>query len=72
MATKDELAQSLEDLGAQLSKATAEIKAEVENLEAQIAGAEIGTNPRIDDAMASLKAKVQALDDLNVDVPASG
>lgn len=67
---QDELAQSLTDLGTQVDKIGGEIKTEVANLEAQITSN--GTVPdNVATALASLKAKLQTLDDLNPDAPAA-
>lgn len=65
MASNAELQQSLTDLGTQLDKAQAEIVAKVAALEAAIAAG--GSTPEVDAALAALKGKVQALDDLNPD-----
>lgn len=66
MATQAELAQQLTDLGTQIDKVFGEITAEIQKLEDAIAAAG-GTTPEVDAALASLKAKVQTLDDLNPD-----
>ena len=66
MATQAELAQQLTDLGTQLDKVLGEINAEIQKLEDAIAAAGNST-PEVDAALASLKAKVQTLDDLNAD-----
>lgn len=70
MPTQDELAQQLSDLGTQLDKVLGEIQAEVKKLEDAIATAG-STTPAVDTALASLKAKIQTLDDLNTD-PVTG
>lgn len=66
MLTQAELAQQLTDLGTQLDKVSAEINAEIQKLTDAIAAAGT-TTPEVDAALASLKAKVQSLDDLNPD-----
>lgn len=66
MASQAELAQALTDLGTQLDKTQGEIVAEVSKLEDAI-NAGGATSPEVDAALASLKAKVQSLDDLNPD-----
>lgn len=58
-----ELAQSLTDLGAQLTKASAEITGKITELEAAIGNA--GTvSPQVEAALNALKASGQALDDI--------
>jgi hypothetical protein len=69
MKTNAELLQILTDLGTQLDKTQAEILAEIKKLQDAIAAAG-GTTPEVDAALASVQAKVQALDDLNPDVVA--
>lgn len=67
MATVAELKGQIDAISAQLDKASAEILAEIKTLEDKLANTTIP-----DDAQASidsLKAKVQALDDINPDQP---
>lgn len=75
MANQKELADQLTALGTQLDKVMGEINAEVTKLEDAISNAG-STSPEVDAALASLKSKVQSLDDLNTDVdvtpPADG
>jgi predicted acetyltransferase len=66
MATQAEVQQILTDLGTQLDKAKGEIVQHVADLEAAIAS-QGNTTPEVDAALAALKTKVQALDDLNAD-----
>lgn len=66
MATQAELAQQLTDLGTQLDKVLGEINTEIQKLEDAITAAG-STTPEVDTALASLKAKVQTIDDLNPD-----
>lgn len=71
MATQAELAQSLADVSAQVSKIGAETSAtlaKVAELEAALAAAG-STTPEVDAALAALKAQVQLVDDLVVDAP---
>jgi len=63
-----ELAEKLNELNTKLDKATGEILAEVAALQAALLNVEIPTEAQ--DALDSLTAKVQALDDLNPDTPA--
>lgn len=58
-----ELAQSLTDLGTQLTKASAEITGKITELEAAIGNA--GTvSPQVEAALNALKASGQALDNI--------
>lgn len=66
MATQAELAQQLRDITAQNEKARAEILANVQRLEEAVAAAG-ATTPEVDEALAALRASVQADDDLNPD-----
>lgn len=68
MATQAELAQQLRDITAQNEKARAEILARVAELEAAIQNAGNST-PEVDEALAALRASVQADDDMNPDAP---
>jgi chromosome segregation ATPase len=68
MALLNELEAQLAALNTQLEKATTEIKTEIGNLETQLGNVEIPAGAQA--ALDSLKAKVQALDDLNPDAPA--
>jgi hypothetical protein len=63
MATAKE---QLDALNAQLDKVTAEILAEVKTLEDKLSSQDI--SPEAQASLDTLKAKVQALDDLNPDV----
>ncbi len=70
-----ELKQGVSDVGAQLSKALAEIQAKIQQLTDAVAAAG-ATSPEVDAATADAKAAVealkpisQALDDLNPDQP---
>lgn len=68
MATAQEHAQALRDLKTQNEKAAAEQAAALKKLQDAIdAGG--ATTPEIDQAMAELKASIQAEDDLNEDTP---
>lgn len=67
MVTQAQQAQSLLDLGTQLTKAKGEIVAKVQTLEDAINAGGV-TSPEVDAAMAALKGDVQDLDDLNPDV----
>ena len=62
--TKEELAQALDDLGAQLNKALAEIIAAIQNVD--------NIPQDIIDKLNAAKATAQALDDLNPDAPPPG
>lgn len=58
-----QLAQALKDLGAQLTKASAEINGKIADLEAAIAnGGE--TTQEVNDAVDALKISGKALDDI--------
>lgn len=70
MVTQAELAQSLNDLTAQVAKIGVETSAtlqKVKDLEAAIAAGG-GTTPEVDAALAALKTQAQATDDLVPDV----
>jgi hypothetical protein len=69
MATNAELQASLTAIADQLDKAAGELTAEIQKLEDELAAAG-GTTPEVDAVVARLKAKVQALDDMNPDAPA--
>lgn len=66
MATQAEQAATLRALGAQLTKARAEIIRAVDRLSLAVAAAG-ATSPEVDAATADLQAVVQTLDDLNPD-----
>ncbi len=69
MATKlSELADALTAVNTQVDKAAKEIVDAVKKLEDQLANGEI--SPAAEGALTALKAKVQALDDLNPETPA--
>jgi chromosome segregation ATPase len=71
MATQAELAQSLADVSAQVSKIGAESSAtlaKVAELEAALAAAG-NTSPEVDAALEALKAQVQLVDNLVADAP---
>lgn len=70
MSTQAEVAAQLTALSTQLDKALAEIQAEIQKLTDAVAAAGAST-PEVDAALDALKAKVQALDDLNAD-PSTG
>jgi len=60
--TFEELAQQLDDLGAQLNKALTEILAEIQGLDS--------VPQSVIDKLTAAKAVAQQLDDLNPDTPA--
>lgn len=64
--TLEQLTQILNDTKAQLAKASGEIIAKIDALEAQLAN--VVTTPEVDAALADLKAVAQQLDDINPDV----
>lgn len=66
MATSAQHAQDLRDLKAQNEKAAAEQAAALKKLQDALDAAG-GTTPEVDEAMAELKASIQAEDDLNPD-----
>jgi ABC-type transporter Mla subunit MlaD len=68
MATAAELLASLNALGDQLTKASAEIVAEIATLTAAV-GTGGNTTPEVDASIARLQVLAKALDDLNPDVP---
>jgi prefoldin subunit 5 len=76
MATQAELAQSLNDIAAQVTKSKDEVVAAVAALNQKIADLEAaiaagnGTTAEVDAAIEALKAQVQVLDDLNADASA--
>lgn len=61
-----ELADAVTNIGAQLEKAKAEILAEIKNLQDALADADVPAAAEA--AIAALKDKAQALDDINPDV----
>lgn len=69
MATQAEHAQQLRDILAQNEKARTEVLTRIQELENALANAG-ATTPEVDEAMAALRASVQADDDLNPDAPA--
>lgn len=66
LMTLEQLTQILNDTKAQLAKASGEIIAKIDALEAQLAN--VVTTPEVDAALADLKAVAQQLDDINPDV----
>lgn len=66
MATQAEHAQALRDLREQNEKAAAEQAAALQRLQDALDNAG-GTTPEVDEAMAALRASIQAEDDLNPD-----
>lgn len=68
MATQAEHAQALRDLREQNEKAAAEQAAALQRLQDALDNAG-GTTPEVDEAMAALRASIQAEDDLNPDEP---
>lgn len=71
MTSQAELAQQLSDLTAQTEKARAEIVGKVASLEEAITNAG-NVTPEVEAALASLKAAVQSVDDLNPDQAPAG
>ena len=67
MATQAELQASLEALGTQLDKVSAELNTEIQNLTDAVAAAG-NTTPEIDAALQKIQQVVDALDALNPDV----
>ena len=67
MATQAELQASLEALGTQLDKVSAELNTEIQNLTDAVAAAG-NTTPEIDAAVQKMQQIVDALDALNPDV----
>ena len=63
-----ELATAITDIATQADKAKAEIVAQVATLEAAIIAAGT-TSAAVDTALATLKASVQGIDDVNPDAP---
>lgn len=70
MASNSEHAQALRDLLAQNEKAKAEQAAAFKELQAALSNTAAGTSPEVDEAMAALKASIQAEDDAHPDAPA--
>lgn len=68
MATQAQLAQELRDIKAQNEKARAEQLAAMKKLQDALDAAG-GTTPEVDEALAELKASIQADDDMNEDTP---
>ena len=68
MSTMEELQATLDAVGEQLTKASAEIVAEIATLQAEIANAG-NTTPGVDASVARLQALAEALDQLNPDAP---
>lgn len=68
MAKLSDLEAQLTAINSQIDKATTEITTEIANLEAQLTNVDLPAGAQA--ALDSLKAKVQALDDLNPDAPA--
>lgn len=68
MATQAEHAQALRDLREQNEKAAAEQASALQRLQDALDNAG-GTTPEVDEAMAALRASIQAEDDLNPDEP---
>lgn len=68
MATQAEIAQQLRDMKTQNEKARTENLAKLDALQAAIDNAGQST-PEVDEALADLKASIQADDDENPDAP---
>lgn len=66
MATMEELQASLDAVGEQLTKASAEIAAEVQALQDAVAAAG-GTSPEVDASVERLKVLAASLDAMNPD-----
>lgn len=62
-----ELKEALDALTAQTDKVRAEVLAAIAALEAAVAAG--NTSPEVDAALASLRAAVQGVDDINPDAP---
>lgn len=68
LMNQTELQAALDAVNDQLTKATAEINAEIATLTAEIAAGGV-TTPGVDASLARLQGLAQALDDLNPDAP---
>lgn len=68
MSTMQELQTAMDAVGDQVAKAAAEIQAEIQTLQDEIAAGAV-TTPGVDSSLARLQALAQALDDLNPDTP---
>ena len=69
MASQQEIADALNAVGTQLSKASSEVVAKISELEAAVAAGG-QSSPEVDAAVANLKTAAQALDDIVPDAPA--